>query len=79
MRYTGIKMNKPMCKGNNDKSGIYIVVNKINGKSFVGSSISLSYTISIHSSLNSLRKVKGSISCVSSNNFSKYMYYNYKK
>jgi group I intron endonuclease len=43
------------------KSGIYRWVNNLNGKSHIGSSISLSYKINIYYSLSSLREIKGSI------------------
>ena len=47
---------------NRNKSGVYRWVNKINGKSYVGSSKSLSNRFSLYYSLNSLKKeVKGSI------------------
>ena len=38
--YTNIKMNKfNICTKNNDKSGIYRLVNKINGISYISSSL----------------------------------------
>lgn len=43
------------------KSGIYRWVNNLNGKSHIGSSISLSYKINLYYSLSSLREIKGSI------------------
>jgi len=47
---------------NRNKSGVYRWVNKINGKSYVDSSKSLSNRFSLYYSLNSLKKeVKGSI------------------
>lgn len=46
---------------NRNKSGVFRLVNKINGKSYIGSSMSLSNTFSIYYSLGSLKKVKGSI------------------
>jgi hypothetical protein len=47
---------------NKGKSGIYRWINNINGKSHIGSSISLSYKLNIYYSLYYLRKeVKGSI------------------
>jgi group I intron endonuclease len=47
---------------NINKSGVFRLVNRINGKSYVGSSMSLSNTFSIYYSLSSLkREVKGSI------------------
>lgn len=47
---------------NINKTGVYRLVNKINGKSFIGSSKHLSNTLSAYYSLSSLkRKVKGSI------------------
>lgn len=47
---------------NRDKSGVYRWVNEINGKSYIGSSISLSKTFSIYYSLSSLkRETNGSI------------------
>lgn len=47
---------------NRNKSGVFRLVNQINGKSYVGSSINLSNTFSIYYSLTSLkREVKGSI------------------
>ena len=46
---------------NRNKSGVFRWVNKVNGKSYVGSSISLSNTFSIYYSLSSLKRKKGSI------------------
>ena len=49
-------------KENRNKSGVYRWVNKINGKSYIGSSISLNNRLIIYYSLNSLTlKIKGSI------------------
>lgn len=51
-----------ICKENRNKSGVYRWVNKINGKSYISSSISLNNRLIIYYSLNSLTfKVKGSI------------------
>ncbi len=60
--YVNTHTNKSIIyKENINKSGVYRWVNKINGKSYVGSSISLSNTFSIYYSLSSLKsKVKGS-------------------
>jgi group I intron endonuclease len=50
-----------MCADNKNKCGVYRWISKINGKSYVGSSVSLSNKFSTYYSLNSLIKVKGSI------------------
>ena len=56
------KQKEEICRDNVNKSGVYRWVNKINGKSYVGYSTSLSRKILFYYSLNSLkRKVKGSI------------------
>ncbi len=56
------KQKEEICRDNENKSGVYKWVNKINGKSYVGSSTSLSDRFSVYYSLSSLkRKVKGSI------------------
>lgn len=44
-----------------NKSGVYRLVNNINGKSYVGSSIYLTNSFSTYYSLDALKKVKGSI------------------
>jgi excinuclease UvrABC nuclease subunit len=61
--YNNVDTNKCIIlEENRNKSGIYRWVNKINGKSYIGSSISLSNRLIIYYSLNSLTlKVKGSI------------------
>lgn len=56
------KQKEEICKDNENKSGVYRWVNKINGKSYVGSSIFLSRRFLFYYSLSSLkRNVKGSI------------------
>jgi len=51
-----------ICKENMNKSGVYRWVNKVNGKSYIGSSMSLGDELTIYYSLNSLKiKVRGSI------------------
>ena len=56
------KQKEEISRDNENKSGVYRWVNKINGKSYVGSSTLLSRKILFYYSLNSLkRKVKGSI------------------
>ena len=56
------KQKEEICRDNENKSGVYKWVNKIKGKSYVGSSTSLSDRFSVYYSLSSLkRKVKGSI------------------
>jgi group I intron endonuclease len=56
------KQKEEICRDNKNKSGVYRWVNKINGKSYVGSSTSLSKRILFYYYLSSLRrKVKGSI------------------
>jgi GIY-YIG catalytic domain len=63
-------------KENINKTGVYRLVNNINDKSFIGSSIHLSNTLSAYYSLNSLkRKVKGSI--IIHRALSKYGYSNF--
>jgi len=61
--YANVDTNRStIFKENRNKSGVYRWVNKINGKSYIGSSMSLSNTFTIYYSLSSLkRKVKGSI------------------
>lgn len=61
--YADVNTNKSIiCKENIDKSGIYRLVNKTNGKSYIGSSISLSNEFTNYYYLDSLKtKVKGSI------------------
>jgi len=60
--YTNADKNKSViCEENKNKSGVYMWINNINGKSHVGSSISLSNKFSIYYSLRELKKVKGSI------------------
>ena len=63
IRYNNANLDKFIIYAENiGKSGIYRWVNNLNGKSYVGSSISLSYKLNIYYSLYSLRKeVKGSI------------------
>jgi group I intron endonuclease len=56
------KQKEEICRDNKNKSGVYRWVNKINGKSYVGSSTSLSKRILFYYCLSSLRrKVKGSV------------------
>jgi group I intron endonuclease len=56
------KQKEEICRDNENKSGVYRWVNKINGKMYVGSSTSLSRRILFYYSLSSLKiKVKGSI------------------
>jgi len=61
--YVNVETDKSrIYEENRNKSGVFRLVNKINGKSYVASSISLSNTFSIYYSLGSLkREVKGSI------------------
>jgi group I intron endonuclease len=62
VRYANADLDKSILyRENIGKSGIYSWVNKINGKNHIGSSISLSYKLSLYYSLYSLREVKGSI------------------
>lgn len=61
IRYTNADLDKSIIyRENLGKSGIYRWINNLNGKSHVGSSISLSYKLSLYYSLYSLREVKGS-------------------
>jgi group I intron endonuclease len=56
------KQKEEICRDNKNKSGVYRWVNKINGKSYVGSSTSLSRRILFYYYLSSLkREVNGSI------------------
>jgi group I intron endonuclease len=48
-------------KENINRSGIYRWINKINGKSYIGSSVSLSSELSIYYYLSTLKRKKGSI------------------
>lgn len=61
--YTNVDRNKFIIYEENvNKSGVYRWINKINGKSYVGSSVSLGNRFNDYYSLSSLtRKVKGSI------------------
>jgi hypothetical protein len=61
--YVNVERNKfIICEENVNKSGVYRLINKINGKSYVGSSISLGNRFNDYYSLSSLtRKIKGSI------------------
>jgi GIY-YIG catalytic domain len=61
--YDNIDTNKcSIIEENKNKSGVYRLVNKINGKSYIGSSISLSNRFSNYYYLSSLTsQVKGSI------------------
>lgn len=57
--YNNAKVNKySIIKENRNKSGIYIWVNNINGKSYIGSSINLGNKFNIYYSLSSLKKIK---------------------
>ena len=56
------KQKEEICINNKNKSGVYRWINKINGKSYVSSSTSLSRKILFYFSLSSLkREVNGSI------------------
>lgn len=61
--YDNIDTNKcSILEENKNKSGVYRLINKINGKSYIGSSISLSNRFSNYYYLSSLTsQVKGSI------------------
>ena len=59
--YSNAYMDKSIYEQNKNKSGVYRLVNKINGKSYVGSSMSLTNTLSIYYTLNLLKRKKGSI------------------
>ena len=61
--YVNIDINRSIIyEENRNKSGIYRLVNKVNGKSYVGSSVSLSNRLSAYYNLSSITlKVKGSI------------------
>lgn len=62
IRYTNADLHKSIIYQDNiGKSGIYRWINNLNGKSHVGSSISLSYKLNMYYSLYSLREVRGSI------------------
>jgi group I intron endonuclease len=62
VKYANLDLDKSFIYQKNiNKSGVYRLVNNINGKSHVGSSASLTNSFSIYYSLNALRKVKGSI------------------
>lgn len=62
IRYTNANLDKFIIyRDNIGKSGVYRWVNNLNDKSYVGSSISLSYKLNLYYSLYSLREVKGSI------------------
>src|SRR3954469_2289284 len=60
--YTNIDINRfTMTLDNKDKCGVYRLINNINGKCYLSSSISLDNKFKVYYSLSSLRKVKGSI------------------
>ena len=62
IRYFNIDTGKSFIyRENRNKSAVYRLVNKINGKTYIGSSTSLSNRLSIYYSLDTLKKVKGSI------------------
>jgi group I intron endonuclease len=62
VKYANLGLDKSFIfRENINKSGVYRLVNNINGKSHVGSSRYLSHSFSIYYSLDDLRKVKGSI------------------
>jgi group I intron endonuclease len=62
IRYTNANLYKSIFYEENiGKSGVYTWVNNLNGKSYVGSSISLSYKLNLYYYLYSLREIKGSI------------------
>lgn len=62
VKYINVDLDKSFIYEENiNKSGVYRLVNNINGKSHVGSSISLTNSFSIYYSLDALKKVKGSI------------------
>jgi group I intron endonuclease len=63
IRYSNADLDKYIIlKENRNKSGVFRLVNNINGKSYVASSTSLSNELNIYYSLSSLRReVKGSI------------------
>lgn len=62
VKYANADLDKSFIyRENISKSGVYRLVNKINGKSHVGSSTSLTNSLSIYYSLDALRKIKGSI------------------
>lgn len=62
VKYINAETDKSLIyRENKKKSGVYRWINKVNGKSYVGSSISLKNRFSIYFSLSSLKlKVKGS-------------------
>jgi group I intron endonuclease len=56
------QQKEEICNNNKNKSGVYRWVNKVNAKSYIGSSASLEKRILLYYYLSSLnRKVKGSI------------------
>ena len=62
VRYANMDLDKFfVLKENINKSGIFRLVNNINGKSYISSSVNLTNKFIIYYSLSSLRKVKGSI------------------
>jgi len=63
IRYDSLDVNKCLIlEENSNKSGVYRLINKINGKSYIGSSLSLSKRFNNYYYLNSLvSQVKGSI------------------
>jgi group I intron endonuclease len=76
IRYTNANLDKFIIYAENiGKSGVYIWVNNINGKSYIGSSISLSYKINLYYSLYYLKEVRGSI--IIQRALSKYGYSNF--
>jgi group I intron endonuclease len=62
IRYNNTDVDKYIIlKENKNKSGVYRLVNNINGKSYVASSRSLSKKLNIYYSLSSLKRKNGSI------------------
>jgi hypothetical protein len=79
VHYSNMDMNKnAIYEENRDRSGIYRLVNKINNKSYVGSSVSLSRRFRYYYSLSCLeKKVSGGSSVVLHRALLKYGYSNF--
>jgi group I intron endonuclease len=76
--YSNIDINKPLIyKDNRNKSGVYRFVNNINGKSYVGSSISLSSRFRFYYCLSCIKKAVGKESSAIYSAILKYGYSNF--
>jgi group I intron endonuclease len=76
--YSNIEIKKPLIyKDNTNKSGVYRIVNNLNGKSYVGSSISLSNRFRFYYCLSCIKRVVGKESSAIYSAILKYGYSNF--